>query len=82
MLGSDALTRLVNETIQQVATTTGSVYVDAYSPLKGPTGTRDPTADLLFDGDHPNADGHALLAGAVVDQLSTTGAVPAWTTAP
>src|SRR6478609_1771757 len=69
VLGSDALTRLVNQTIQQVATTTGVVYVDAYSPLKGPTGTRDPTGDLLFDGDHPNADGHALLAGAVVDQL-------------
>ncbi len=82
VLGSDALTRLVNETIQQVATTTGTVYVDAYSPLKGPTGTRDPTDDLLFDGDHPNADGHALLAGAVVDQLLTTGAVPAWTAAP
>ena len=80
VLGSDALTRLVNDTIQQVATTTGSVYVDAYSPLKGPTGTRDPTADLLLDGDHPNADGHALLAGAVVDQLRATGAVPAWTT--
>lgn len=82
VLGSDALTRLVNETIQQVATTTGSVYVDAYSPLKGPTGTRDPTGDLLFDGDHPNADGHALLSGAVVDQLLTTGAVAAWTAAP
>ena len=82
VLGSDELTRLVNETIQQVATTTGSVYVDAYRPFKGPTGTRDPTDDLLIDGDHPNAGGHALLAAAVVDALRLTGAVTAWMTAP
>ena len=82
VLGSDALTRLVNETVQQVAATTGSVYVDAYSPFKGPTGTRDPTATCSIDGDHPNASGHALLAAAVVDELRTTGAVTAWMTAP
>jgi len=79
VLGSDELTRLVNTTVQQVATATGTVYVDAYTPLKGPTGTRDPTQDLLDDGDHPNATGHALLTAAIVDQLRTTGAVAAWT---
>lgn len=81
VLGSDELTRLVNTTVQQVATATGSVYVDAYTPLKGQTGTRDPTADLLDDGDHPNAAGHTLLTTAVVEQLRTVGAVSAWTRA-
>lgn len=80
--GSDALTRLVNTTVQQVAAATGAVYVDAYTPLKGPAGTRDPTADLLDDGDHPNAAGHTLLAQAVMARLGSTGAVSAWRAAP
>ena len=82
VLGSDELTRLVNDTVQQVAASTGGVYVDAYRPLKGPSGTRDPTGDLLDDGDHPNASGHALLSTAVVDELATAGAVAAWHSAP
>jgi lysophospholipase L1-like esterase len=82
VLGSDSLTRLVNDTVQQVAASTGAVYVDAYSPLKGASGTRDPTGDLLDDGDHPNANGHALLSSAVVDELATTRAVAAWRAAP
>ena len=47
VLGSDELTRLVNETVQQVATTTGVRLRRRVQPLKGPTGTRDPTDDLL-----------------------------------
>lgn len=82
VLGSDELTRLVNTTVQQVATATGTVYVDAYTPLKGPTGTRDPTEDLLDDGDHPNVNGHALLTSAIVDELGRTGAVGDWASAP
>ncbi|GAA2745095.1 hypothetical protein GCM10009868_25330 [Terrabacter aerolatus] len=79
VLGSDELTRLVNTTVDQVATATGSVYVDAYTPLKGVSGTRDPTADLLDDGDHPNATGHVLLANAVLDELRTSGSLGPWT---
>jgi len=82
VLGSDSLTRLVNDTVQQVAASTGAVYVDAYTPLKGASGTRDPTGDLLDDGDHPNASGHALLSSAVVDELATAGAVASWRAAP
>ena len=82
VLGSDSLTRLVNDTVQQVALATGASYVDAYTPLKGESGTRDPTADLLDDGDHPNASGHTLLAGAVLDELVTAGAVKGWQAAP
>jgi lysophospholipase L1-like esterase len=78
VLGSDELTRLVNDTVQQVAVATGAVYVDAYTPLKGVSGTRDPTSDLLDDGDHPNASGHTLLSTAVVDQLATPESVAAW----
>ncbi|MGO4596401.1 SGNH/GDSL hydrolase family protein [Terrabacter sp. 2RAF25] len=78
VLGSDALTRLVNSTVAQVAATTGAVYVDAYTPLKGESGERDPTGDLLEDGDHPNATGHTLLRTAVLDQLADAGAIAAW----
>ena len=79
VLGSDQLTRLFNTTVQQVATRTGAEYADAYTPLKGDLGTRDPTSDLLQDGDHPNASGHALLAAAVVEELSRVGALAGWT---
>jgi lysophospholipase L1-like esterase len=78
VLGSDALTRLVNSTVAAVASSTGALYVDAYTPLKGVDGTRDPTGDLLDDGDHPNASGHTLLTTAVVDSLEHAGAVTAW----
>ena len=78
VLGSDALTRLVNSTVAQVAAGTGAVYVDAYTPLKGESGERDPTGDLLGDGDHPNATGHTLLRTAVIDSLADDGAVAVW----
>ena len=78
VLGSDALTRLVNSTVVQVAGETGAVYVDAYTPLKGESGERDPTGDLLEDGDHPNATGHTLLRTAVLDGLADDGAVAVW----
>ncbi len=78
VIGSDALTKVVNSTVDQVAAATGAVYVDAYTPLKGEAGDRDPTSDLLDDGDHPNASGHALLMEAVYDALEDAGAVSRW----
>lgn len=77
VIGSDALTRSVNQTIQEVAATTGSIYIDTYTLLKGPSGQRDPTPDLLEDGDHPNANGHAILAAAVIAGLERSGALRA-----
>ena len=66
-------------TIKQVAVDTGSVYVDAYTPLKGEdSAPRDPTSKLLDDGDHLNATGHAILATAVVDTLDQSGALASW----
>ena len=78
VLGSDALTRLVNTTVATVASSTDALYVDAYTPLKGADGSRDPTRDLLDDGDHPNARGHTLLTTAVLESLEDAGAVAAW----
>ncbi len=75
---SDALTRAVNQVVVGVTRSTGSVYVDAYTPLKGTNGQRDPTEDLLDDGDHPNASGHTRLADAVLDALQSDGSVTAW----
>ena len=63
--GSDALTVAANQTIHGVADATGSIYIDTYTPMKGPAGHRDPTPDLLDDGDHPNAMGHTIIADAV-----------------
>lgn len=75
VVGSEALTAAVNQTILAVADATGSIYVDAFTPLKGPAGQRDPTPDLLDDGDHPNAMGHTLIAAAVIAALERSGLV-------
>jgi lysophospholipase L1-like esterase len=76
--GSDVLTRLVNTTIADAARHTGSIYVDFYAPLKGEDGSRDPTDDLLDDGDHPNQYGHTLLTRALINTLESTGVVTSW----
>ncbi len=78
VVGSDALTKVVNSVVDQVAASTGAIYVDAYTPLKGEAGDRDPTSDLLEDGDHPNASGHTLLMEAVYEALEDAGAVSRW----
>ena len=78
--GSDELTRLVNQTIADVAQHDGALYIDAYAALKGVNGDQDPTANLLDDGDHPNAQGHALLAQELYDTLTAAGAVGSWRT--
>jgi lysophospholipase L1-like esterase len=78
--GSDALTRAVNAAIESTADRLGSIYVDAYKPLKG-DGSGDPTSALLDDGDHPDAEGHALIAAAVLGALRAAGAVAEWTPA-
>lgn len=81
MAGSDELTRATNATIAGAAKEASAVYVDAYTGFKGDTGTRDPTDDLLEDGDHPNGQGYTLLMEAVLDSLQRHGAVTAWTAA-
>jgi lysophospholipase L1-like esterase len=75
---SDDLTLALNQVVRTVVARTHTIYVDAYTPLKGPEGSRDPSPYLLSDGDHPNKAGYRLLAEAVVDKLQQAGAVAAW----
>lgn len=78
MADSRALTVAFNQVVRQVAARTGAVYVDAYTPLLGPNGGRDPSPYLLGDGDHPNRAGYRLLVDALVAKLKWTGDVAAW----
>ncbi len=58
---SDQVTRAANSRICTAATRAGATCVDLYTPFEG-DGRQDPTPLLADDGDHPNADGHALIA--------------------
>lgn len=62
---SDALTRALNSRICAAAQNAGATCVDLYGPLKG-DGSRNPTAFLADDGDHPNAAGHQLIASTLL----------------
>jgi lysophospholipase L1-like esterase len=57
-----ASTTYLNDSLAVAAKATGAVYISTYTAFKGPPGTRDPTALLVADGDHPNAAGHQLIA--------------------
>jgi len=61
---SDALTRQFNALVARVATDAGDAYADLYTPFKA-YGSRDDTALLAPDGDHPDAAGQHLIAAAV-----------------
>ncbi len=56
------LTQQVNQALRQVAARTKAAYVDLYDAFKGPDTDGDDTPLLADDGDHPNAQGHALIA--------------------
>lgn len=66
--GSERLTRRVNAVIAAAARDAGAIYIDGYAPFKD-DGSRDATPLLADDGDHPNADGHEVLARSLVRQL-------------
>jgi lysophospholipase L1-like esterase len=59
---ADAVTRAVNRRIAAAAQAHGGTYVDLFTPFRGRNGTNDCTGLLAADGDHPDADGHALIA--------------------
>jgi lysophospholipase L1-like esterase len=69
---SDALTRAVNTGLASAAAGHGATYVDVYRPFKG-DGDRDDTGLLAPDGDHPNAQGHAVLAATITAALTASG---------
>jgi lysophospholipase L1-like esterase len=66
---SNALTLAENALITSVSTGHAGTYVDIYTPFKG-DGTKDDTALLAADGDHPNAAGHALIARTLMQALT------------
>ena len=49
------------------------LYADIYTPFKG-DGSRDDTALLVADGDHPNAPGHLLIAAAIATAANLVAA--------
>lgn len=66
---SNALTLAEDTLIASVSAGHADTYVDIYTPFKG-DGTKDDTALLAADGDHPNAAGHALIAQTLMQALT------------
>jgi len=62
---SDMLTLAANAQICDAARRLGATCVDLYKPFKG-DGSKNPTAQLAADGDHPNRAGHQLIASALL----------------
>ena len=63
---SDSVTRSANDHICAAAAAAGDTCVDLYEPFEG-AGDRNPTALLAGDGDHPNAEGHQVIAEALIE---------------
>lgn len=63
---SDKVTGSANMAICSKAAAVGATCVDLYEPFEGEDGTRNPSALLADDGDHPNAAGHALIAATLL----------------
>ena len=66
---SAGVTRRANGEIAAAATAAGATYVDLYTPFKGSDGTTDPTDLLAADGDHPNQQGHDVIAASLLTAL-------------
>ncbi len=62
---SDELTRALNISICTAARNAGATCVDLYAPFKG-DGSKNPTALLAEDGDHPNAAGNEVISSALL----------------
>lgn len=62
---SERLTRVANTRICAGALAAGARCTDLYTPFKDADGGSDPTGLLADDGDHPNAAGHRVIAGAL-----------------
>jgi lysophospholipase L1-like esterase len=67
---AQAATRAVDERIAAAASAHGATYVDLVEPFHGTDGTADATALLASDGDHPDAQGHAVIARALLAALA------------
>lgn len=65
MAASIACTTSTNDALALAAKATGATYVSTYTAFKGPNGTKDDTNLLQPDGDHPDPEGHQVIAQAV-----------------
>jgi lysophospholipase L1-like esterase len=68
---SDQLTRAESNSVCSAARAAGATCVSLYSPFKG-NGSKNPTALLAADGDHPNAAGHQLIASTLLTNTPST----------
>ena len=66
---ADAVTREVNGRISAAAAAHNAVFVDLFTPFRGADGSKDCTALLAADGDHPDAAGNALIANTLLAAL-------------
>jgi lysophospholipase L1-like esterase len=62
---SDELTRAESAAACTAARRAGATCVSLYEPFKG-NGSKNPTALLAADGDHPNSAGHQLIAATLL----------------
>jgi acyl-CoA thioesterase-1 len=58
-------TSYANAALGRAVGATRVTYVSTYKPFKGANGTDNPTRLLASDGDHPNAQGHSLIAAVL-----------------
>lgn len=65
------LTTSVNRLLEEDCASPDAIYVDAYAAFG--SNDRAMTSLLASDGDHPNANGHDVLAAAVVTAIRTAG---------
>jgi lysophospholipase L1-like esterase len=65
MAASIACTTSTNDALALAAKETGATYVSTYTAFKGPNGTKDDTDLLMPDGDHPDPEGHQVIAEAI-----------------
>jgi len=63
---TQALTTEVNRAIADAAQSSEATYVDLFAPFNGPASEGDVTHLLAPDGDHPNANGHVLIANRLL----------------
>lgn len=65
MAASIACTSSTNNALALAAQATGATYVSTYTAFKGSNGSKDDTALLQPDGDHPDPEGHQVIAQAI-----------------
>jgi lysophospholipase L1-like esterase len=65
MAASIACTTSTNDALALAVKATGATYVSTYTAFKGTNGTKDDTALLQPDGDHPDPQGHQVIAEAI-----------------